>query len=110
MQPSRFIRQTIFYRAIHSAHGKPADRGSTLHSSDSPNRVSQIRLFATQGNQESRLRITARRSLHAGTFPNEVRLEKPVAPPPKSSESSAACRKFVSCFSCTWSWRRDLNP
>jgi hypothetical protein len=29
--------------------------------------------FATQGDQESRLRITARRSLHAGYFPNEVR-------------------------------------
>jgi hypothetical protein len=41
--------------------------------------VNQV--FANQGNQESRLRITTRRSLHAGVRPEWSALEKPVAPP-----------------------------
>jgi hypothetical protein len=45
------------------------------------NRQTRKPIFANQGNQESRSRIPARRSLQAGIDPNEVCLEKPVAPP-----------------------------
>jgi hypothetical protein len=66
MQPLRFIQQETSNPPTDAAHfysGPPS------------------RIFANQGNQESRLRNTARRLLYAGTVPNEVRWKKPVAPP-----------------------------
>jgi hypothetical protein len=81
---------------IQQAARKSGDRGSTL----------LLRAHQTRFSQTSQIRETknrayefaARRSLHAGkvpnVFPDEVRLEKPVAPP----KSSAACRKFLNSF------------
>ena len=57
--------------------------------------------FANQGNQESRLRITARRSLHAGSVPNEVRWKNLL----RHLEFRCLPPIFV-----YWSWRRDSNP
>jgi hypothetical protein len=70
-------------------------------------------IFANQGTQESRLRITARRSLHAGKVPNGVGLEKPAAPLPSPPNRRKIVSSFVVTLSCSvvlWSWRRDLNP
>jgi hypothetical protein len=65
MQPLPFIfnQRIIFVN--------PQARQHTSASGPQVNFYKQT--FANQGNQESRHEFTARRSLHAGTDPNEVR-------------------------------------
>jgi hypothetical protein len=67
MQSLRFIQQARDPQtdAAHFYSGPPKllFRNQTFAKSD----------LANKGNQESRLRLAARRSLHAGSVPNEVR-------------------------------------
>jgi hypothetical protein len=114
MQPSLFIQQTNIQPTIstHAVRNLPhcPHQGSTLHLFPRPakpsatNTTRHIKLgkpefasrlsqttFANQGNQESRYETTARRSLLAGTFPNEVRWKNLL-------RRLTPCRKSVSQF------------
>jgi hypothetical protein len=95
MQPLRFIQCAIPNPQTEAAHFNfwPTKQASTNQ------------IFATQGNQESRLRIIARRSLHAGKDPNEVRWKNLLRHLRVRRLPKIRFLNFVS-----WSWRRDSNP